>query len=129
MGLTYAADQHVRSYGYLEGLKEYVSKHGIEFWHADPQGGGLFYTHEYQFLFGLREFLTKEEYPKLASYVQRILQCTFEQPGDLWAVVYTILGRIDPPAFDYELTCEFEPRTDPEAIQKRSQFDTYGIFF
>jgi len=92
MGLTYAADEHVRNHGYLEGLKEYVAKHDIEFWHTDVQGGGIFYTHEYQFLYGLWEFLTKEGYPELASNIQRILQCTFEQPGDLWAVVLTILG-------------------------------------
>jgi len=129
MGLTYAADEHVRNHGYLEGLKEYVAKHDIEFWHADVQGGGIFYTHEYQFLYRLREFLTKEGYPELTSNIQWILQCTFKQPGDLWAVVLTILGRINPPAFDYELTCEFVPRTDDEAIEKHKQFANFGFFF
>ena len=129
MGLTYAADQLVRTHGYFEGLKEYVVEHDIDFWHADPQGGGLFYTHEFQFLYGLHEFLIKEHYPELASQVQRILQCTFEQPGDLWAVVHTILGRIDPPAFDYKLTCEFQPRSDPEAVEKRKRFANLGFFY
>ena len=65
--LLFIADQLVKSFGYLDGLKEYVIAHGIEFWHADPQGGGLLYTHEYQYLFGFCEFLAREEYHELAA--------------------------------------------------------------
>ena len=61
-----AAHDHVRNHGYLDGLKEYVIQHDIKFWHADPQGGGLFYTFEHQYLYGLCQFLTREEYPELA---------------------------------------------------------------
>jgi hypothetical protein len=68
--LLFMADQLVKSYGYLEGLKEYVIAHDIDFWHADPQGGGLLYTHEYQYLFGFREFLAREEYHEFASRIQ-----------------------------------------------------------
>jgi hypothetical protein len=128
MGLTYVADELVQSHGYLDGLKEYIIQHDIDFWHAEPQGRGLFYTHEIQFLYGLQQFLTREKYLNLASRIQRILQCTYEQSGDLWAVVYMILGRIDPPAFDYGLSCEFEPRNDPEARAKRADFATFGYF-
>jgi hypothetical protein len=122
------ADQLVKSYGYLEGLKEYVIAHDIDFWHVDPQGGGLLYTHEYQYLFGFREFLAREEYHELASRIQRILQCTFEQPGDLWAVVYAVLGRLNPPSFKFELQCDFQPRTDAVAHEKRTHFATFGFF-
>ena len=124
----YSAHAHVRNYGYLDGLQEYVARHNIEFWHADPQGGGLFYTHEYQYLYGLREFLVREEYHELAARVQQLLQCVFEQPGDLWAIVYTILGRLNPPTFEFELQCDFQPRTDDAARQKCAQFATYGTF-
>jgi hypothetical protein len=61
--------------------------------------------------------------------VQRLLQSTFEQPGDLWALVYTVFGRILGQNYEFELSCEFEPRTDPEACEKRIQFAKYGQFF
>jgi hypothetical protein len=55
----------------------------------------------------LSEFLAKESYADLASRTQRILQSTFEHSGDLWALVYTILGRLDPPSYEFELDCNF----------------------
>jgi hypothetical protein len=120
------ADSLVKHHGYLDGLKEYVVQHEIKFWNVEAQG--LLYYHEAQYLYALREFLANESYSDLASRTQRLLQSRFEYPNDLWALVYTILGRIDPPSYELEIDCNFEPRTDDDAQAKRAQFEKTGRF-
>ena len=119
-------DTLVKHHGYLDGLREYVVRHRIEFWDIETQG--LLYHHEAQYLHALQQFLANESYSDLASRTQRLLQSRFEYLSDLWALVYTILGRLDPPSYELELDCNFEPRTDANAQAKRAQFEELGRF-
>ena len=120
------ADTLVKHHGYLDGLKEYVVQHKIEFWNIETPG--LLYYHEAQYLHALQQFLANESYSDLASKTQRLLQSRFEYPNDLWALVYTILGRLEPPSYELKLDCNFEPRTDADAQAKRLQFEEIGFF-
>ena len=119
-------DTLVKHHGYLDGLREYVVRHRIEFWDIETQG--LLYHHEAQYLHALQQFLANESYSDLASRTQRLLQSRFEYSSDLWALVYTILGRLDPPSYELELDCNFEPRTDADAQAKRARFEELGRF-
>jgi len=118
----------VRDHGYLDGLKEYATESKVEFWLAENPGGGFLYTHELQYLFCLHQFLVDNEYFNLASRTQQVCQSTFEQPSDLWAMVCTIIGRLDPPSYEFELDCNFEPRTDEVALRQRAVFEQRGRF-
>ena len=120
------ADSLVKHHGYLDGLKEYAVLHEIKYWNVETQG--LLYYHEAQYLYALREFLANESYSDLASRTQRFLQSRFEYPNDLWALIYTILGRLDPPSYELELDCNFEPRTDADTQAKRARFKELGRF-
>jgi len=116
----------VKHYGYLDGLKEYAVQANIEFWNAEPQG--LLYYHEIQYLYALQHFLADKSYTKLISHTQRILQATFEHSGDLWALVYMILGRLDPPLYEFKLNCNFMPRTNNAANRKCAHFKQHEQF-
>jgi hypothetical protein len=120
------ADTLVKHHGYLDGLREYVVQHKIEFWNIETPG--LLYYHEAQYLHAFQQFLANEFYSDIASQTQRLLQSRFEYPNDLWALVYTILGRLDPPSYELELDCNFEPRTDAAAQAKRVRFEEIGFF-
>jgi hypothetical protein len=120
------ADTLVKHHGYLDGLREYVVQHKVDFWNIETQG--VLYHHEAQYLYALQHFLANESYSDLASRTQRLLQSRFEYPSDLWALVYTILGRLDPPSYEFELDCHFEPRTDADAQAKRIRFEEIGLF-
>jgi len=48
----------VKNHGYLDGLREYVVQHDINFWHNEPQS--IFYYHEGQYLYALQQFLDHE---------------------------------------------------------------------
>ena len=122
------AEELVKSHGHLDGLKEYAVTHHVEFWNADKQGNGLFYTHEYEYLYALHRFLVAGSYFDLAFKTQRILTCTFEQPEDMWTLVQAILGRLDPPSYEYQLDIHFQPRTDNDAVQRRAYFEERGTF-
>jgi hypothetical protein len=122
----HTAESLVKHHGYLDGLKEYVTQNNVEFWNTDPRG--LLYYHENQYLYAFHRFLVDESYPDVALRTQRILQSTFEHSGDLWALVYTILGRLDPPSYEFELDCNFVPRTDDAANRKRAHFEQHERF-
>jgi len=120
------AENLLQYHGFIDGLKEYVSTRGIELGHAEEHIGGLLYPYEIEYLITLRKFLINESYFDLAYRTQRIVTCTFEQPADLWRIVITILGRLEPPSFDFQLSADFEPRTDDDAEQKRAYFKKHG---
>ena len=120
------AENLLRYHGFIDGLKEYAITHQVEFWRVDQHPCSLFYPHELEYLYALTQFLTNESYLDLAYRTQRLFRCSFEQPADLWTIVFTILGRLEPPTFDYQLTADFEPRTDDEAQRKRVNFEQYG---
>jgi len=63
------AESLLKNHGYLDGLKEYVAEHQVEFWLAESPGG-LLYTHELQYLYGLNCFLVDNDYPHLAKRTQ-----------------------------------------------------------
>jgi len=120
------ADTLIKHHGYLDGLREYVMQHKIEFWNIETLG--LLYYHEAQYLHAFQQFLANEFYSDLASQTQRLLQSRFEYPNDLWALVYTILRRLDPPSYELELNCNFEPHTDAAAQAKRARFEEIRFF-
>ena len=122
----HTAESLVKHHGYLDGLKEYVAQNDVEFWTTDPRG--LLFYHENQYLYAFQQFLVNESYTDVALRTQRILQSTFEHSGDLWALVYTILGRLDPPLYEFELDCNFVPRTDDAANRKRAYFEQHERF-
>ena len=95
------------------------------FWRVEKHPNSLFYPHELEY-FSLTQFLADESYFDLAYRTQRLFKCSFEQPADLWTIVFTILGRLEPPSFDYQLSADFEPRTDDEVQRKRVNFEQYG---
>jgi len=117
------AENLLRYHGFIDGLKEYAATHD---WRVEKQPCSLFYPHELEYFDTLHRFLIQESYFDLAYRTRRLLTCVFEQPADLWTIVFTILGRLEPPTFDYQLSADFVPRTDEAAIQKRANFKQHG---
>jgi hypothetical protein len=121
-----ASEHLLEAHGYIDGLKEYVIKNHLETWEDEQHTGGVFHLHELQYLHCLRRFLSAEEYDELAVRTQQLLQRAPDHPGDLWALVYTIFECLVPPSYEYQLDCNFEPRTDDMANLKRAHIEQYG---
>jgi len=120
------AERLLETHGYIDGLKEYAVEHHLDSWEDEQHTGGIFYLHELQYLHSLRRFLVAEEYSDLAIQTQQLLQGAPEHPNDLWALVYTIFECLVPPSYEYQLDCNFEPRTDDIANCKQAHIAKHG---
>jgi len=38
--------------------------------------------------------------------------------ANLWTIVFTILGRLEPPTFDFQLSADFKPRTEEASLEQ-----------
>ena len=96
---------------YYDGLKEFVCFENVDYWHAEEQGNGILHTHESQYLYALARFLTDQEFYDLAKRTRQLLACQFERSSDLWMLTVTILDRLQPPSYDFELDCGYQEAT------------------
>jgi hypothetical protein len=92
--------------GYRNGLREYALIADIDYWHAES-GNGVLHAHEAQYLFVLCRFLTDQHHYELARKTHQLLTSRFEHASELWRLVTTILDRLEPPSYIYELDDSF----------------------
>jgi hypothetical protein len=119
------AETLLQNHGFIDGLKDYADTHDFDLWHTEKHTGSLFYPHELEYFHALHQFLIDESYFDLAYRTRQLLTCTFEQPTDLWTIVFTILGRLEPPTFDFQINADFKLRTDKAANQKKANSEQH----
>jgi hypothetical protein len=119
------AETLLQNHGFIDGLKDYADTHDFDLWHTEKHTGSLFYPHELEYFHALHQFLIDESYFDLAYRTRQLLTCTFEQATDLWTIVFTILGRLEPPTFDFQINADFKLRTDKAANQKKANSEQH----
>jgi hypothetical protein len=92
----------VRDHTDYQGLREYALLKDVDYWHAES-GNGILHAHEAQYLYTFRLFLTDLEHYDLGKQTHQLLISRFEHASELWLLVTTILDRLEPPTFHYEL--------------------------
>ena len=116
---TKQAETLVRCHSdYTDGLRQYACLTNIDFWHAE-HGHGVLHKHEAQYFYTLSRFLTDLQHYSLAKRTHQLLACRYEHASELWSLVTTILDRLEPPSYYYELD---SGRHEDISAQRRETF-------
>ncbi|KDR84200.1 hypothetical protein GALMADRAFT_205918 [Galerina marginata CBS 339.88] len=108
------ADEFVKTYGYKEGLRDYVEYHGINIWQDNHRPIPIFHSFETLYFASLQRFLY--DYGCLADSqrVEDLLTKTFREPDDLRLLTRVILQRLCVPDRSLELEMVDRP---PESLR------------
>ncbi|PPQ76829.1 hypothetical protein CVT26_002425 [Gymnopilus dilepis] len=101
--VLYAADRLLKSYGYTDGLREYVRVHAINPRQIPEVHHPVFHPFEIQYFVNLSRFLY--DYNVLGEYhrINSLLSTTFHESEDLQNLCETVVKRLVVPAFTLSL--------------------------
>ena len=102
--MLHAAEQFVKAYGYRDGLRTYVTYHGINVRQTHFLPHPLLFPFEVQYLISLRRFLFDYYRLKDSFRIEALLSATFQEPEDLARISQIVIKRLACP--DYRLGLE-----------------------